>query len=180
MTDTRSDARIRAARPADLPALTDLYNHYVTSSPATFDIEPFTLAERREWMDHHAERGPHRLLVAEDAAGRLLGYTGTGRFRPKAAYETSVETTVYLAPDATGRGLGRMLYAALFDVIAGEDVHRAFAGITMPNPASEALHRAFGFEPIGVFHEAGRKFGRFWSVQWFEKRLGGGGAMPHG
>lgn len=180
MTGTRNDVRIRPARASDLSALTDLYNHYVTSSPATFDIEPFTLEQRREWMSHYAEHGPHRLLVAEDGGGRLLGYTGTGRFRPKAAYETSVETTVYLAPDATGRGLGRMLYTALFDAIEGEDVHRAFAGITMPNPASDALHRAFGFEPIGVFHEAGRKFGRFWSVQWFEKRFAGARGGPHG
>ena len=165
------DAVIRPAHAGDLPALTAIYNHYVVSTAITFDIEPFTLEARREWFDHYAERGRHRLLVVE-CDGGVRGYACSSRFRPKAAYDPSVETSVYLAPEYTGRGLGAQLYSALFAALEGEDVHRAYAGVTLPNPASLALHRRFGFTEAGVYGEVGRKLGRFWDVQWFEKRLG--------
>lgn len=161
---------IRPVRASDLGALTALYNHYIETSPATFDIEPKSLEDRAAWLSHYGETGRHRLLVAE-LDGGLVGYASTSRFRDKAAYDTSVEMTIYLSPDRTGTGIGRRLYEALFDAISGEDVHRAYAGITVPNQASEALHRAFGFEPAGRHHEVGRKFGRYWSVQWFEKKI---------
>jgi phosphinothricin acetyltransferase len=161
---------IRIARHSDLEAVTALYNHYVETSPATFDIEPKSLEDRAEWMSHYGATGRHRMLVAE-IEGSLVGYAATSQFRVKAAYDTSVEMTIYLAPNHTARGIGRRLYEALFDALGGEDVHRAYAGITLPNRASEALHRSFGFEPAGCHHEVGRKFGRYWSVQWLEKRL---------
>ncbi len=163
-------SQIRPAQLGDLDALTALYNHYVVETPITFDIEPWSVDARRGWFDHYAEEGPHRLLVA-DAGGEMLGYACSSRFRPKAAYDTSVETTVYLRPDALGRGLGRDLYGALFEALRDEDVHRAYAGITIPNDASEALHARFGFRPLGVYEEVGRKFERWWSVRWFEKNI---------
>lgn len=165
-----ADCRIRVGRDADLSALTDLYNHYVRETPITFDIEPFTLEARRAWLRGFGERGRHQLLVAE-REGRLLGFACSRKFREKAAYDASVETTVYLAADAAGEGLGTRLYAALFERLAGEDVRRALAGITLPNPASLALHRRFDFELVGVFHEVGYKFGRTWDVAWYEKAL---------
>ncbi len=161
---------LRAAEPGDLGALTAIYNHYVTSSTTTFDLEPFTVEQRREWFSHYAKAGPHRLIVAE-VGGRPCGYASSSPFRPKGAYATSVETTVYVAEEHQRAGLGTALYSALFETLAGEELHRAYAGIALPNPASVALHRRFGFSEIGVYHEVGRKFGRFWSVQWFEKRL---------
>jgi phosphinothricin acetyltransferase len=162
---------IRPARASDLEALTTLYNHYIEHSPATFDIEPLSVAARREWMSHYAETGPHRLLVAE-RDGALLGYTTSSPFRPKAAYATTVETTVYVDHAHLGVGVGRALYAGLFAALRGEDVHRALAGITLPNPGSEVLHRSFDFAPVALFDEVGRKFDRYWSVRWFEKALG--------
>jgi phosphinothricin acetyltransferase len=164
------DLEIRGPRPEDVAPLTALYNHYVEHSPATFDIEPLTLEARRAWMAHYATTGPHQLWIA-DRAGEVIGYTTSSVFRHKPAYATSVETTVYIGPDATGTGVGGHLYAKLFESLAREAVHRAYAGVTVPNPASEALHVRFGFEPIGCFDEAGRKFDRFWSVQWYQKRL---------
>ncbi len=104
-----------------------------------------------------------RLLVAEENS-IVVGYAGTTRFRNKAAYETSVETTVYCSHDVVGRGVGRRLYAALFEAIAGEDIHRIIGGYTLPNAATLALHERFGFKQVAVFSEAGRKFGRFWDV----------------
>jgi phosphinothricin acetyltransferase len=164
------DALIRPGREADAPGLTDLYNHYVRETPITFDLELFSVEQRRAWLRGFAPAGRHRLLVAE-RGGSVVGFACSHRFRDKAAYDTSVETTVYLAPGAVGAGLGTRLYAALFAALAGEDVHRALAGVTLPNPASLALHRRFGFEPVGVFHQVGYKFGRYWDVQWLERPL---------
>jgi 2-haloacid dehalogenase len=166
----RADVSIRPARTADLVALTDIYNHYVMSGPATFDIDPFHAAERREWFDHYAPSGPYRLLVAEQD-GRVIGYASSGRFRPKAAYDRSIETTVYLGPGTEGRGVGSMLYQHLFDDLRAEDLHRAYAAITLPNPGSVALHRRFGFAEIGTMREVGHKHGRWWDVLWMERPL---------
>jgi phosphinothricin acetyltransferase len=129
------------------------------------------MERRREWFTHYRPSGRHRLLVATEGP-HLLGFATSSAHRPKQAYETSVETTVYVALEATRAGVGTALYAALFEGLDGEDVHRAYAGITLPNPASVALHERFGFTQAGLFTEQGRKFGRYWDVAWFEKTLG--------
>lgn len=208
-----SEALVRAGVEEDLKALTDIYNHYVRESSATFDTEPFTPEERRAWLLSHLEDGPHRLLVAQqlhiaekDAAGtpgtagsagitgnagnggrggsgagvrrnrsafgQVLGYATSSQFNPRPGYSTSVEVSVYLAPEAYGRGIGTLLYEHLFEALKGQDLHRAYAGITVPNDASVRLHQRFGFELAGTYREAGRKFGRYYDVQRYEKALG--------
>lgn len=159
---------IRVARADDVPRLTEIYNHAVVHSPATFDVEPKTVEERRAWFAQFGEAGRHRLLVAEED-GVVLGYAGTTRWRPKAAYDTTVETTIYCAPEAVGRGVGTRLYAALFEALAGEDVHRFVAGYVPPHAASARLHARFGFREVGTFREVGYKFGRYWDVCWLER-----------
>ncbi|MDX6226953.1 MAG: phosphinothricin acetyltransferase [Frankiales bacterium] len=154
---------IRPAEQGDLAALTALYNHYIATTAITFDIEPMTVEARAEWFSHYAAAGRHRLLVAHDGPV-LVGYASTGRFAVKAAYETSVEVSVYVAPDQARRGIGTALYEALFASVADEDIHRAYAGITLPNDASRRLHERFGFTPVGVYREVGRKFGRYHDV----------------
>ena len=161
---------VRPGRVADLPSLTRIYNHYVTTSGATFDVEEQTLDQRREWFDHHAATGPHRLLVSE-VAGEVVGWASSGRLRTRPAYDLSVETSVYLDPPATGRGIGVLLAAALLDELAGEDLHRAFALVAVPNDASEAVHRRLGYTHVGTWSEAGRKLGRWWDVRWYERPL---------
>lgn len=161
---------VRAAHPADLPALTEIYNHYVCTSAATFDTTPFTVEQRQEWFSHYATTGPHRLLVAV-GGDDVLGYLTSSPFRAKPAYATSVETSVYLRPEATGRGLGTLLYRAIFDALAGQDLHRAYAGVALPNDASVRLHERLGFRAIGTYVEVGRKFGRYWDVLWLERSL---------
>lgn len=165
-----SDVRVRPAVPSDLARLTEIYNHYVVNTPITFDITPVTAEQRVPWFEEHTSGGHHQLFVAE-RDGLVLGHAGTGRFRDRAAYDPSVETTIYCADDATGKGIGRMMYEALFKALEGADVHRALAGITMPNDASVALHRRFGFERVALFSEVGRKFDRYWDVMWMEKRM---------
>ena len=163
-------AQIRAAEPSDLAEVARIYDHYIVHTAITFDLEPFGSEGRRAWFESFDRKGRHRLLVAE-VDGAVLRYASSHGFRPKGAYETSVETSVYLDPGATGNGLGRQLYEALFRELATEDVHRAYAGITLPNPASLSLHERMGFEPIGIYGEVGRKHGRYWDVSWHEKRL---------
>jgi len=159
---------IRDAVRADLPALTDILNHYIIHTPINFDVEPYTVDARREWFDEHASTGRYRLVVAEDA-GQVVGYATTSRWRPKASYATTVESSVYCRQDSCGRGIGSALYRALFEAIKDEDVHMIVAGATMPNAASVALHERLGFTQVGVFKAVGRKFGQFWDVAWFQR-----------
>jgi phosphinothricin acetyltransferase len=161
---------VRPACRDDLPRLTEIYNHYVIHTPITFDLEPYTLERRIAWLEQFAPAGRHRLVVAEEN-GLVVGYAGTMRFRVKPAYDTTVETTVYSTPDMAGKGIGRRLYAALFEAIAGENVNRIVAGYTLPNTASAKLHEQFGFKPVGVFSQVGYKFGRYWDVAWTERPL---------
>ncbi|MEP6649146.1 MAG: N-acetyltransferase family protein [Lapillicoccus sp.] len=161
---------IRPGEEGDLVSLTTIYNHYVTTSHVTFDDVPFSVDQRRGWFSHYATTGPHRLLVAEDE-GVVVGYATSGPFRPKPGYRTTVETTVYVAEDAGGRGVATALYSQLFADLADNDLHRAYAGVAVPNPASRALHLRFGFASVGVFREVGTKFGQYVDVEWFERPL---------
>ncbi len=165
-----SQVRIRTATRADFPRLTEIYNHYVVNTAVTFDVEPYTVERRAVWFEQFGTAGRHRLVVAEEDAV-VVGYAGTMRFRPKAAYETTVETTVYCAPEAVGKGIGSRLYERLFEEMRGEDVHRFVAGYTMPNAATAALHERLGFKVVGVFSEVGRKFGKYWDVCWTERAV---------
>jgi len=162
---------IRAATLDDLDALTAIYNHYIVHSAITFDLHPFTSAGRRAWFDDHAASGPHRLLAAVDEQGTCVGYASSSRWRPKPAYDTTVEVSVYCHPENVGRGCGAALYRALFAALEAEDVHTVVAGVSLPNAASLSLHERFGFRQVGVFHAVGRKFDRFWDVAWFERPL---------
>jgi phosphinothricin acetyltransferase len=159
---------IRPAVLDDLPALTEVHNYYVVHTHIVFDVEPYTVEQRRAWFDAHNDGRRYRLIVAEEDA-RVLGSACTGRFRPKEAYDTTVEASVACHPDAKGRGLGTMLYTTLFEELKGQDIHRIVAGIAQPNDASNALHRKMGFREMGTFTQVGRKFGQYWDVRWLER-----------
>lgn len=149
---------IRTATAADLPALAAVYDEAVAKSVASFDLEP-------RGADHLAARldstspGDH-VVVAEDD-GVVLGMAYAGTYRPRAAYDGTRETSVYLAPAARGRGVGRALYEELLRRVDADGVHTCVAVIALPNAASEALHAAVGFERVGTLREVGRKFGRW-------------------
>jgi phosphinothricin acetyltransferase len=168
-----SDVTTRPALPSDLPRLAEIYNHYIVNTPITFNTQLFTVETFEPWFEEHSDGKRHRLVVAvEDGdSGRVIGYAGSGRFRPKEAYETTVETTIYCSHDCTQRGVGTLLYRALFELIAGEDINRVVAGVTLPNPRSVSLHERFGFRHVGTFTANGRKFGKYWDVAWFERPL---------
>jgi phosphinothricin acetyltransferase len=166
-----SELAARAATRDDARAINDIYNRYVASSHATFDLEPMTIGARLGWLGEHSG-GRHRAIVAVQD-GSVLGFASSGRYRTRPAYDPSVETSVYVVEGHMGRGIGTLLYAALFEQLRHEDVHRAYAGIALPNPASVALHERCGFRQVGRFTEQGRKFGRYWDVAWFERPMPG-------
>ena len=162
---------IRDATRDDLPRLTEVYNHYILHTPATFDMEPYTVEQRVDWFSHYGTTGPHRLLVAE-ADGTVIAGAWSSPYRPRRAYDRTIETSVYCDPDHTGRGAGTALYSALFAALAEvPDLHRAVAGITLPNAASVRLHEQFGFTHWGTLTEAGYKFDRYWDVGFWSKPL---------
>jgi phosphinothricin acetyltransferase len=162
-------ATVRTAQPQDLGAIVDIYNHYITTTHFTFDTDSYTTDTRRPWFDQFDGKR-HRCLVLDDG-GSVVGYANSAALKPKAAYATSVEVSIYLAPSTTGRGMGNSLYTTLFSALEREDVHRAYALIAMPNDASVAFHRRFGFTEVAHLHEVGRKFGRYWDVAWFERAV---------
>jgi phosphinothricin acetyltransferase len=168
------EAVIRLGVPGDLTSLVRIYNHYVENSHVTFDTKPFDVAERTPWLARFGPTGPYQLFVAESAS-RAVGYACSTPFKEKPAYSISVETTVYLDPECVGRGLGRRLCEALLEALGRTEVHGAYAAIALPNPASIALHERLGFRAVGTLQEVGRKFGKLWSVAWYERRLGSAG-----
>lgn len=160
---------IRPAAPSDLPALVEIYNHYIRETPITFDLQPYTVEARMPWFSQFAATGRHRILVG-CIGDEIMSYASTMQFRTKAAYDPSVETSIYLKPQYHGQGLGVTLYGALFDLLKSEDIHRYYAGITIPNDVSIRIHMRFGFTMAGTFTEVGRKFGRYWDVAFMERK----------
>lgn len=160
---------IRIARPGDADAVAAIYNHYVAGSVATFELDGVAPAVMAGRMAEVASHGLPWLVLEENAV--VLGYAYAGRWRTREGYRHSVETSIYLAPTATGRGLGVVLYRQLLDRLPACGVHAVIGGIALPNPASEALHQSMGFEPVARFREVGRKFGRWIDVAYWQRCL---------
>jgi L-amino acid N-acyltransferase YncA len=171
-TESPPGVEVVAAESHHLPEIAAIYAEEVRSSAATFDLEAPGLgywARSLEQVDPDA--GHHLLAALDPGDGRVLGYAKSGRFRERAAYDTTCEVSIYLARDARGRGVAKALYARLFELLDASPLHLAVAGMTEPNPASHALPRAFGFERVGTFSGVGIKFGRAWDVTWYQRPL---------
>ena len=169
MTD---DLTIRSAVDADISQLADLYNHYILTTPATFDTEPHTVETKRQWFSQYSDSGPYRVIVAVEPDGRIVGHSYSSPLYPKAAYNSSVATSVYLLPGEVGRGLGTRLWNALYDeLLKVDELHQLFALITLPNDASIAMTESRGYELTGVWREAGRKFDRYWDVGFWQRPI---------
>jgi phosphinothricin acetyltransferase len=162
---------VRDATPEDLPAVAAIYTHYTLRTTTTVNTEVRTPREWRDRYDQHILRGPYHLLVAaEDEA--VVGFVETQRFRPKPAYDRSLELSVYVSPDVQARGVGSALYAALFARLAGDTTfHRAFSIIALPNDPSVAFHERHGFVHRGTLTEAGYKFGQYLDIAYYERPL---------
>jgi L-amino acid N-acyltransferase YncA len=156
---------IRRACLADLPRLTEIYNYAILNTTATFDLEPQTVEERKIWFGQHGERYP--LIVAEED-GEVMGYCGILPYRSKPAYARTVEISVYVHPDAHGRGIGSRLMEEMICIARELGYHVIVAGITGGNEASFRLHRRFGFQCTGILREVGHKFGEWQDVHFYQ------------
>lgn len=159
---------IQYAGRHDLPGILEILNHYVVNHHCVFDTRPWSAEQKQDWFEQFTREGRYRLLVARSAES-LLGYAHSSRWRPKDAYDITVETTVYVHPEEQSRGLGRALMRRLLEELAGSGVHSAVAGIAQPNEASNRLHESLGYNTVGTFQRAGLKFGKYWDVTWFQK-----------
>jgi len=159
----------RPVRATDADAIASIYDHYVAHTVVTFELDPVAVDTMRSRIDEIAALALPWHVVEDD--GAVLGYAYATRWRARPAYRHSVETTVYLHPDATGRGLGRLLYGDLLNTLQRDGYHTAIGGIALPNAASVALHEALGFAPAGEFREVGRKFGRWIDVGFWQRML---------
>jgi L-amino acid N-acyltransferase YncA len=158
---------IRAACSSDFEAITAITNAIIATSATHFGYRPLAAGEL-EAVWRASDR--HPWLVLEDA-GTVAGYAKAGTWRTRDAYAWTCETTIHLAEGARGRGLGRALYTALLDEVTARRFHSAIAGITLPNPASVALHLALGFESVGVVRDAGWKLESWHDVGFYQKML---------
>lgn len=156
---------MRPATTADAAQIAAIYNHYVRDTVVTFEEEPVAPSEMSRRIAETIATYPW--LVSE-LGGQVAGYAHAASWKRRSAYRFAAESTVYLAPEATGRGLGKMLYAALLAEMRARGLHCAVAGIALPNPASVALHEKLGFAPLGRFREVGWKFGRWVDVAYWE------------
>ena len=172
-TPPRPDRIVRPATPGDAAAIVAIYDHYVAHSIITFEEQPVPVDEMvRRLAEVAAASLPW--LVAEES-GRVVGYAYASRWKTRSAYRHSVETTVYLAPDAVGHGIGSALYARLFPLLGARGVHAAVAGIALPNDASVALHERCGMRKVAHFPEVGFKFGRWIDVGYWQRTFGDDG-----
>ena len=161
---------VRRAEASDLAAIAGIYDDAVLNSTATFDVEPWTEAERGRWLRGHSH--PYTILVAING-DELVGWASLSPFRSKSAYRLTVEDTVYVRANMQTKGIGRLLLGRLLEVAAENGFRTVIARIAAGNPASEQLHRRFGFRRVGVEREVGYKFNRWLDVVVMQKMLAG-------
>ena len=160
---------VRASTTEDATALAEIYGHHVLNGFGTFEEVPPSVQDMAARRQAIVERGlPY--LVAE-AAGRVLGFAYAGPFRPRAAYRYTVEDSVYIAPDALGRGVGKALMEALIARARALGKHVMIAAIDAGNPASLALHKTLGFREVGLLPQVGMKFGRWLDLAFLQLTL---------
>lgn len=160
---------IRIATLDDAEALRTIYNHYVTSSAATFDLEERTSKDQVEWMADRS--GAMAVLVAVDEQDAVLGFASLSPYKERAAYRTSVENSIYLDPAAVGHGTGSALMNRLIEVARQHGFHSIIARVNAALEASVGLHKSVGFETVGIEREIGRKFGKWHDVEILQLML---------
>lgn len=167
---------IRTATTADAASVAAIYDPVVRDTTISFETEPPGEAEMQTRIEKTLDTLPW--LIAEDAAGVVCGYAYASKHRERAAYQWSVDVTVYVREDTRGQGVGRALYGRLLPLLAELGYCQAFASIALPNAGSVGLHEAMGFEAIGVYRNVGFKHGAWRDVGWWQKSLRGSGALP--
>jgi len=156
---------IRKATPEDAQAICVIYNHYVLHTIVTFEEIAVSMEAMRERIQTTMKKWPWMVYETE---GRVMGYAYASEWKSRCAYKHSLESTIYLAPEAVGKGIGTVLYKDLLDRLDKLNIHAVIGGISLPNAASVALHEKLGFEKIGQFKEVGNKFNEWIDVGYWE------------
>ena len=157
---------IRQAEKKDLQDLLSIYNDIILNTTAVYDYEPHTLEMRQQWFETKRQQG-FPVFVAEESE-RILGFSSIGPFRAWAAYKYSVENSVYVAADARGKGIGKLLIPPLIETAKKLGLHTIIASIDATNEASLKLHKSFGFEEVAHFKEVGWKFDRWLDLKFLQ------------
>lgn len=160
---------IRPATERDADAIAGIYNHYILNTVVTFEEEPVSPEDVSERIG--AVRAASLPWLVAEEQHEVVGYAYAGKWSGRCSYRYSAESTIYLDPQATGRGIGRRLYEVLIDELRGSGMHVAIGGIALPNDASIALHERLGFRKVAHFGEVGFKFGRWIDVGYWQRSL---------
>ncbi len=161
---------IRYAEPNDLPGIVDIINYYNANGISTFDSRQYSTKEKLSWFDQFDNSSPYKLIVAR-ADTRISGYTSSIIYRDKEVFSRTIETGIYVHPEQSGMGIGSQLYEFLFQELSRHQLHRAVAGVALPNEASINLHKKFGFREIGKFDEYAYFKDRFISSIWLQREI---------
>jgi len=161
-------AHIRFAEPTNAAGILAIYAPYCESTCVSFEVVAPTLAQMQDRISRIT--GDYPWLVGE-IDGQIAGYVYASRHHERAAYRWSVDVAVYVAPEQQRRGVGRTLYETLFSILREQGHFKAFAGITLPNPASVGLHESVGFRSAAIYRGVGYKFGRWLDVGWWQRDL---------
>jgi len=161
---------IRSVEIKDAQAISDIYNHYIANTVITFEED---LVNSQDMVNRINKVLSANLpwFVAQDVSGNILGYAYASKWRERLSYRFSVEVTVYLSPDSAGKGVGSSLYESLFKALKANNMHSVIGGITLPNPASVAIHEKFGMKKVAHFEEVGLKFGQWLDVGYWQGTL---------
>jgi phosphinothricin acetyltransferase len=160
---------IRPAAVADAAQIAAIYNHYISQTIVSFEEEPVSAGEIARRLQQ-IQSGSMPYLVAEDA-GRVVGYAYASKWRERSAYRFTAESTVYLAHEVTGRGIGSQLYAQLFPLLEAQRMHVVVGCIALPNPASVALHEKFQMRKVAHLERVGFKLDRWVDVGYWQRTL---------
>jgi L-amino acid N-acyltransferase YncA len=159
---------IRPANANDSTAISYIYNYYVLNTVVTFEETPVSAAEMQKRVEEVQQN--YSWLVWEEH-GVVIAYAYAGQWKPRSAYKHTVESSIYLDPAHTGKGIGKQLYSQLMQELRSLPIHAVIGGIAQPNDVSIRLHEALGFKKIGQFGEVGRKLGRWVDVWYWELLL---------
>ena len=160
--------QIRPATHADLPGILEIYNDAVLHTTATYDYEPRTLEQRTQWFEERQREG-FPIFVAIDDAQRVTGWSALNPFHARIGYRFTAENSVYVAAEARGKGVGKLLLGPLIEGAKARGLHAIIAAIDAQNEVSIRLHAGFGFEKVGHFKQTGFKFGRWLDVIYMER-----------
>jgi phosphinothricin acetyltransferase len=159
---------IRFVKENDAPAILEIYKPYVLHTAITFEYDVPAIDEYLEWIKVNTSEYPWLVCTLNE---KIVGYAYASKFRYRTAYQWSPESTIYLSPDAQGKGIAGVLYRTLFSILELQGYFNVYAGVAIPNAKSEGLHLALGFKEIGVFENIGYKLGKWHNTRWFQLKL---------